>query len=241
MRSLLLVPVDAPARLAQALASGAEALILDLEAAPPPARRDHARQMLRDFLFSARQHSARPRLFVRIADLASDAQSLDLDAIMPAAPDGIVLPKCRSGADVQHLGARLAVREAQSALPDGACAILPMVTQTAASLFGLGSYAGSSQRLLGLIWEADRLSAALGAQSQRLPDGAYAAPYQLARSLTLIGARAAGVAPVDTAFADPADEAGLRAECEAARRDGFTAKLAIHPAQIPIINEAFAV
>ena len=184
MRSLLLVPGDDDRKLAMALTSGADALILDLEDWVSPARKDHGRQMVR-------------------------------------------------------LGARLAVREAENGWPDGACAILPIVTATAASLFGLASYAGSSQRLLGLAWGAEDLSAALGAQTTRLPDGAFAAPDQLARTLTLVGARAAAVEPIDTVFTAFRDEAGLRAECEAARRDGFTAKLAIHPAQVPIINDAF--
>ena len=239
MRSLLLVPGDDDRKLAMALTSGADALILDLEDWVSPARKDHGRQMVRDFVFNTRRDQDRPRLFVRVNSLDTDLASPDLDAIMPAGPDGIVLPKARSGADVQRLGARLAVREAENGWPDGACAILPIVTATAASLFGLASYAGSSQRLLGLAWGAEDLSAALGAQTTRLPDGAFAAPYQLARTLTLVGARAAAVEPIDTVFTAFRDEAGLRAECEAARRDGFTAKLAIHPAQVPIINDAF--
>jgi len=240
MRSLLFVPGDDARKLARALASGADALILDLEDGVAPTRKGEARAALRDFIFSARQHQSRPRLLVRINGLETDLCGADLDAIMPAGPDGIVLPKCRSGADVQHLGARLAVREAECGLPDGACAILPLVTETAGALFGLASYAGSSQRLLGLAWGVQDLATALGAQTSRMADGALTAPFQLARTLTLAGARAAGVAPVDTVFAAIGDEAGLRAECEAARRDGFSAKMALHPAQIPVINEVFA-
>ena len=238
MRSLLFIPGDESATFAAALLS-ADALIFDLTAASAQARMDHARQSLRDFIFSARRSKERPRLFVRINGLETGMAGLDLDAIMPAGPDGIVLPYARSGADVQHLGAKLAVREAENGLPDGHCAILAMVTETADSLFGLASYAGSSQRLLGMAWSAQALTTSLGAQTSRLADGAYAAPYQFARTLTLVGARSAQVAPIDAPFTDLSDEAGLRAECEAARRDGFTGKLAIHPAQVPIINEVF--
>jgi len=238
MRSLLLVPGDESATFAAAQTS-ADALIFDLTAASAQARLDHARQSLRDLIFSARRTRERPRLFVRINGLETGMAGLDLDAIMPAGPDGIVLPQVRSGADVQHLGAKLAVREAENGLPDGHYAILAMVTETAASLFGLASYAGASQRLLGMAWSAQALTTSLGAQTHRLADGAYAAPYQLARTLTLVGARAAQVEPIDAPFTDLSDEAGLRAECEAARRDGFTGKLAIHPAQVPIINEVF--
>jgi citrate lyase subunit beta/citryl-CoA lyase len=238
MRSLLFIPGDESATFAAALLS-ADALIFDLTAASAQARMDHARQSLRDFIFSARRSKERPRLFVRINGLETGMAGLDLDAIMPAGPDGIVLPYARSGADVQHLGAKLAVREAENGLPDGHCAILAMVTETADSLFGLASYAGSSQRLLGMAWSAQALTTSLGAQTSRLADGAYAAPYQFARTLTLVGARAAQVAPIDAPFTDLSDEAGLRAECEAARRDGFSGKLAIHPAQVPVINEVF--
>ena len=238
MRSLLFVPGDEAANFPTSLIN-ADALIFDLTAASAQARMDHTRQSLRDFIFRARRTKERPRLFVRINGLETGMASLDLDAIMPAGPDGVVLPHARSGADVQHLGAKLAVREAENGLPDGHCAILAMVTETAASLFGLASYAGSSQRLLGMAWNAQALTTSLGAQTPRLADGAYAAPYQLARTLTLVGARAAQVEPIDAVFTDLSDEAGLRDECEAARRDGFTGKLAIHPAQVPIINEVF--
>ena len=239
MRSLLLVPGDETATFATARTS-ADALIFDLTAASAQARMDHARQNLRDFIFSARHIKERPRLFVRINGLETGMAGLDLEAILPAGPDAIMLPQARSGADVQHLGAKLAVCEAENGLPDGHCAILAIVTETAASLFGLASYAGASQRLLGMAWSAQALTTSLGAQTSRLADGAYAAPYQLARTLTLVGARAAQVQPIDAVFTDLNDEAGLRAECEAARRDGFTGKLAIHPAQVPIINGVFA-
>ena len=239
MRSLLFVPGDDARKLAKAMASGADALILDLEDSVAPSGKVPARQILRDFIFDARRQNPRPRLFVRINGLETGLADADLDAIMPAGPDGIMLPKSRSGADVQHLGAKLAVREAENGLADGACAIIPLVTETPASLFVLSSYAGASQRLLGMAWGAEDLSAALGAQTNRLPDGAFTAPYQLARALTLVGARAAEVEPIDTVFTAFRDEAGLRRDCEAALRDGFTAKMAIHPAQVPIINEVF--
>lgn len=239
MRSLLFVPADDHAKLAKAMRSGADALILDLEDSVAPSAKAHARETAAAFLREARTAAARPRLFVRINPLQGVLADADLDAIMPAAPDGVMLPKSRMGADVQHLGAKLAVREAEHALPDGSTAILAIATETAASLFGMASYAGASRRLRGLAWGAEDLSAALGAETNRRPDGTYAAPYELARTLTLLAAHAAEVEPIDTVYTKFRDDAGLRAECEAARRDGFTAKLAIHPAQIPAINEAF--
>ena len=239
MRSLLFVPGDDTRKLAKAMHSGADALILDLEDSVAPDAKARARQIASAFLKEARATPRRPRLFVRINALDSTLADTDLDALMPAAPDGVMLPKARMGADVQHLGAKLAVREAEHALPDGATTILAIATETAGSLFGMSTYAGASRRLLGLAWGAEDLSAALGAETNRLPDGAYAAPYQLARTLTLLAARAAEVEPIDTVFTQFRDDAGLRAECAAARRDGFTCKLAIHPGQVTAINEAF--
>ena len=227
MRSLLFVPGDDTRKLAKAMHSGADALILDLEDSVAPDAKARARQIASAFLKEARATPRRPRLFVRI------------NALDSTLPDGVMLPKARMGADVQHLGAKLAVREAEHALPDGATTILAIATETAGSLFGMSTYAGASRRLLGLAWGAEDLSAALGAETNRLPDGAYAAPYQLARTLTLLAARAAEVEPIDTVFTQFRDDAGLRAECAAARRDGFTCKLAIHPGQVTAINEAF--
>jgi citrate lyase subunit beta/citryl-CoA lyase len=145
----------------------------------------------------------------------------------------------RSGADVQHLGAKLAVREAECGYSDGVTKIIAIATETAGSIFHMGTYAGASRRLAGLTWGAEDLAAALGAETNRLADGSYAAPYALARTLTLFAANAAEVQAIDTIYADFRDSAGLKAECEAARRDGFTGKMAIHPGQIDIINEVF--
>jgi citrate lyase subunit beta/citryl-CoA lyase len=180
-----------------------------------------------------------PKLFVRINALDTPDAEPDLDAVVPAAPHGIVLPKARAGADVMHLGAKLAVREAENGVPDGATRILAIATETAASIFTMGTYAGASRRLVGLAWGAEDLSADLGAEANRTPDGTYADPYRLARTLTIYAAAAAEVAGVDTVYVDYRNEAGLTAECEAGRRDGFSAKLAIHPAQVPVINAVF--
>ena len=158
---------------------------------------------------------------------------------MPEAPDAVMLPKCLGGASVQQLGAKLAVHEAEHDLADGATRILAIATESARALYGFASYIGCSRRLDGLAWGGEDLSADLGAEANRLADGAYAAPYALARALTLIGAAAAGVSAIDAAFTNFRDAEGLGAEARAARRDGFGAKMAIHPAQVPIINKVF--
>jgi citrate lyase subunit beta/citryl-CoA lyase len=163
----------------------------------------------------------------------------DLDGVMRSTPDGIVLPKTIGGTDVSHLGAKLAVREAEFGLTDGATRILAIATENAAGVFALGTFAGSSHRLMGLTWGGEDLSADLGAETNRDESGAYTDPYRLARSLTLFGASAARVDPIDSIYTNFRDMDGLAAECRASRRDGFVAKMAIHPAQVPVINEAF--
>jgi citrate lyase subunit beta/citryl-CoA lyase len=150
-----------------------------------------------------------------------------------------MLPKAEGGASVVHADAKLAVREAANGLPDGHIKIIPIATETAASLFVAGTYAGSSMRLSALTWGAEDLSAELGAETNRDADGRYLDLYRLARTLCIAGAASARVPAIDTVYIDFRDDAGFRRDCEAARRDGFSARMAIHPAQIPIINEVF--
>jgi citrate lyase subunit beta / citryl-CoA lyase len=239
MRSLLFVPGDSERKFAKALASRADALILDLEDSVAPANKEGARKTVRDAIREARKKKASPRIYVRVNPLDSGLLEADLDAVAPARPDGIMLPKARGGQDVMQLSTKLAVREAESDLPDGDIAILPIATESAAALFQMGSYAGSSRRLCALTWGAEDLSADVGASTNRLTDGAFTDPYRLARALALFAATAAEVAPIDTVFVNFRDTAGLEAECAAARRDGFTGKLAIHPDQVATINDAF--
>jgi citrate lyase subunit beta/citryl-CoA lyase len=240
MRSLLFVPGDSEKKLAKALESGADALILDLEDSVALAAKPRARGLVREFLGASSVRAGRPRLYVRVNPFDGDLTEADLDDVMPAGPDGVMLPKSLGAADVQKLSVKLAVREADHGLTDGATRILAIATESARALFGTASYAGASARLEGLAWGAEDLSADLGSETPRLPDGGYTGPYRLARDLTLFAAVAAEAIPIDTVFVNFRDEAGLRAESLAARRDGFTAKMAIHPGQVSVINEIFS-
>lgn len=239
MRSLLFVPADSPRKQARALESVADALILDLEDSVAASAKEAGRKGATEFLQEWRSRERSARIIVRVNALDTGLTELDLDAVMPLRPDIVMLPKSQGGRDVQHLGAKLAVREAESDLPDGSTQILPIATETAGAIFGLGTYAGASRRLCALTWGAEDLSANVGAESNRDANGDYTTPYRLARDLTLFGAAHAGVDALDTVFVNFRDGAGLRAECEAARRDGFSGKMAIHPDQVPIINEVF--
>lgn len=239
MRSLLFVPGDSQKKLEKALHSGADVLLIDLEDSVALEAKEEARRVTSAFVAEHRSQAERPRLYVRVNGLTTGMIDADLDGVMRAAPDGIVLPKSVGGADVAHLGAKLAVREAEFGLEDGATRILAIATENAAGVFALGTFGGASHRLMGLTWGGEDLSADLGAEANRDDNGAYTDPYRLARSLTLLGAAAAGVDAIDSVFTNFRDMEGLAAECRAARRDGYVAKMAIHPAQVPVINEAF--
>jgi citrate lyase subunit beta/citryl-CoA lyase len=237
MRSLLFVPGDSDKKLDKGLASGVDALIVDLEDSVSADRKADARATALAFLQNAKRGGL--KLLVRVNALDTGLTDDDLDAIVPGRPDAIMLPKAAGGVSVAHLHAKLSAREALSGLPDGAIGIVALATETAASLFTTGTYSGSSPRLAALTWGAEDLSADLGAEANRDDDGRFLDPYRLARTLCLAGASAAGVPAIDTVYVDFKNDAGLRGECEEARRDGFTAKMAIHPAQVAIINEVF--
>lgn len=223
-RSWLFVPADSDKKVAKAIDSDADAVIFDLEDSVAPARKAAARAILKEL--PAR--SGGPTWWVRINPLGSEHHKDDLDLIGSGDIHGIVLPKAESGADIVQLAHRT-----------GNIPVHAIVTETAASLFGLLSYRDPKSPLAAMSWGAEDLSTALGATSKYDADGALSFTYRLARSLCLAGAAAAGVQPVDGVFADFRDEDGLRKEAEAAAHEGFTGKLAIHPAQVAVINAAF--
>ena len=239
MRSLLFAPADSARKLNKAMSSGADALIIDLEDSIALDSKARARDSAAAFLKDAMANTQRPYLIVRVNGLQTGLTDADLDAITPAKPDAIMLPKAEGGAAIVHAAAKLAVREAQSDLPDSHIKILPIATETAAALFMVGTFAGARARLIGMTWGAEDLSAELGARANRDEQGRFLDPYRLARSLCLAGAAAAAVPAIDTVFVDFRNDPGFRRECEEACRDGFVGKMAIHPAQVPIINDVF--
>jgi citrate lyase subunit beta/citryl-CoA lyase len=236
MRSLLIAPADEK-RLAEALKSGADAIVVDLAGAEP-GERAGARAAAERFLKKTRGRGGGPALLVRTNTLDSGETDADLDAVMAGAPDAILLPGSLGAPSVQQLSAKLAVREARVGLADGATRIIG-VADRAQSLFNMGSYRGSSSRLLGVAWSAKSLRAEIGAETDRHPRGDRLAPYRLARDLTLFAATSARVAAIDGVFPNIRDLEGLRAEALDARRDGFVGKLAVDAAQAAVINEIF--
>jgi citrate lyase subunit beta/citryl-CoA lyase len=239
MRSLLFVPADGGAKLDKAMASGADGVILDLEDSIVPERKAQARQATLEFLKATQSKTQRPRLLVRINGLDTGMTDADLDAVVAGKPDAILFPKAEGGATVTHLDAKLTAREAIAGLPEGSIKILAQTVESAAGLFTAGSYRNSSARLIGMTWGPEDLSAELGAEANREADGSLTEPYRLARSFCLYGAAAAKVPAIETIHVNFRDPKVLRRDTELARRDGFSGRLAIHPAQVAVINEVF--
>ena len=201
IRSFLFVPGDSPRKMAKALGAGADAVILDLEDAVAPATKAAARAQVADFL-AAQRHDHAPFIWVRINPLSQPDAVADLGAVVQPALSGIVVPKIDGPDDVGDLSRQLDGLERRAGLPAGRVRILAVATETAQSLFRLGDYRAVNARLHGLTWGAEDLAASLGASTNRTPDGSFALPYELARTLCLAGARAAGVVPVETAVMD---------------------------------------
>jgi len=232
-RSFLFVPADSERKMRKAGSVGADALILDLEDSVAADARPDARLMAREYL------EGKDNVWVRINPIDTDDAKADLAGVMPSAPAGIVLPKPRSALAAIELDEILSGLEASHGIDPGSTGILPLCTEHPEALFTLNSYIGATSRLAGLSWGAEDLSAALGAMTNRDEDGNWLPTYEMARSLCLLAAAASEVAAFDTVFTDFKNSEGLRRYASNARRDGFSGMLAIHPAQVDLINAAF--
>lgn len=241
LRSLLFVPGDSERKQAKALGSGADALILDLEDSVQEAQLPAARVRVKEFLTAHSATAGRPQLWVRVNNPSSGLIADDLAAVLPAKPDGLVLPKVSAASEVAEVGQRLTDLEGRSGISVGSTRVLVIATETPVALLRLSDYAtgAAGARLAGLTWGMEDLAAALGALAKIDEQGNLTPPFELARTLCLVTAAAAGVQAIDGVHADFRDAAGLAREVARARRDGFTAKMAIHPDQVATINAAF--
>lgn len=237
LRSLLFVPGDSPRKFEKASASEADVLILDLEDAVAPNKKPEARTHVATLLTA--RTTRKWSFFVRINALDTGLALADLIAVVRPGLDGILLPKANGAQDIIQLAHYLDILEAQAVIPEGTIKILVVSTETPAAMFALGSYTPAHRRLIGLTWGAEDLAAAIGATDNKDSHGHWRFPYQIARAQCLFAAAAAGIAPIDTLYADFRDQEGLAADCKTARQDGFTGRIAIHPDQVAIINHCF--
>ncbi len=240
LRSLLFVPGDSERKIEKGIACGADAVIFDLEDAVVPASKAAARARVAATLVATPPAMRATQYWVRINPFDTGLTLDDLAAIVPGAPDGIIQPKIDGPDDVQRLSHYLDALEAAHGLAAGSIRVIPVASETAIAPFRLGDFATASlDRLAGLTWGAEDLATALGAGTNRDERGDWAFTYRMVRSLSLMAAHAAGVQAIETLYVDFRDEAGLRASSCAAYAEGFAGRLAIHPAQVPIINQCF--
>jgi citrate lyase subunit beta/citryl-CoA lyase len=237
MRSMLFVPGDRPERFAKAAASGADAVILDLEDAVRPERRPFARAEIAQWLASGER---RAPVWVRINPVETSDALTDLATVIEGRPDGIVLPKARNGADVHRVDHWLEALEARCGFAPGGIGLLPLITESAGALLRAGSFTCLPARVRGLTWGAEDLAADVGAVANKGADGEYQLTYAMARSFCLLAAAAAGVPAYDTVDTEIRDMAAVERRARASRRQGFVGKLAIHPAQVAPIHAAFS-
>lgn len=241
IRSFLFIPGDSEKKLGKVDGVAADAFILDLEDAVALARKPAAREMVPAFIKDRPRATRKSQLWVRVNPLDTPWTLEDLAAIAPSAPDGIMLPKVNGPEDVAQVSHYLSALETASGVEPGSIKILPVATETAASAFRLGDYAAARlERLYGLTWGAEDLSSAIGASGNIDATGEWTHTYKMVRSLCLLGAHAAGGEAVDTLYVDFRDPEGLRASCKASRAEGFSGRVAIHPAQVDIMNECFS-
>lgn len=237
MRSLLFVPADDDRKARKALDAGADALIFDLEDSVAPHRKSMARDLAPRFIAAARTSGC--GIFVRVNALSTGLTSADLDAVVGTGLNGVMLPKAEGVADLETLARELEIREIAHGLPHGSVKIIIVATETPRAIFNLGSYPAGDLRLVAMTWGAEDIAAAIGATENKDADGRWTSPYELVRNLCLFAASAAEVPAIDTLYSNFRDGEGLAKACRQARRDGFSGRIAIHPAQVGIINEAF--
>ena len=235
-RSWLFAPGDSEKKMTKATEGAADIVLIDLEDAVAPESKEAARGMVRDFI--AANPAQRHRLWVRINPFDGPYTLGDLAAVMPANPGGIMLPKVYGRQDVEKLDHYLSALEVANGIAEGSTPVIVLITETAEAMFHTGDYKGAP-RVVALTWGAEDLADSIGASSNKNPDGSYGFTYELARSLTVLGAATAGVTAIETISADFKDLNALRARAEKVRRDGFRGMMAIHPAQVDVINQAF--
>lgn len=239
MRSLLFTPGDSDRKLAKGLSSGADVILIDLEDAIASDTKPAAREKVVEFLGTAEARNAAMPIYVRINDLETEWALDDLAAVVAATPTGIMLPKARSQSDVDILCRHLDELEQRNGLTPGQLSVLVIAPEIADALLNIASFQTCPERVAGITWGSEDLATSLGARSSRDEEGCYRMPMEIARTMCLCAGATAGIHAIDTVYPDFRDLDGLKRDCERAAADGFSGKLAIHPAQVAVINAAF--
>ncbi len=239
MRSVLFVPGDSESKLTRAQNAEADVIVVDLEDSVAVSEKKHAREFSKDFISGFNRKDSTRRVYVRINALHTPFATADIETVMQAAPDGILLPKARSGSDVAKLATLLDGAENTNGRQGGTTEICVLATEVSEALLAMHTFVDCSPRLTALCWGSEDLSADLGSKTTRDATGNLTSPFRFARDLCLVTAAASDVAAIDTIYIDLRDQPGLAREAADAARDGFTGKLAIHPDQVSVINDAF--
>jgi citrate lyase subunit beta / citryl-CoA lyase len=238
LHSLLFVPSDSQRKLAKSVDIAADALILDLEDSVTPEHKPAARELARVFLETP--HTAgRAQLWVRINALNTQDSQLDLAAIVAARPYGLMVPKVDHPSELVKLGEDLDSLEAQAGIAVGATRLIPLLESSRGVLTVAEYLRTRLDRVSGISWGAQDLSASLGIRASRDPDGDWSFALRNAQVQCLWVARALKVDAIDTVTTDFKNLDALRADCVRSYSAGFTGKLAIHPDQVGVINGVF--
>ena len=244
MRSWLLVPADKPKPLSEAPLSGADAIVLDLARAASEEDRVQTRLTARSWLISHREHVTSSRRFerwVRIGPLASETWRADLEAALEGGPDGIFLAECRDVEEIKNLAAALYELEGRVGIRSNTTRIVPELGSSPVAALALRDFAQDLHpRVSGLAWDSATLARSLGARRMRGPGGLWTDPLAMVRAQVLLAAHAQGLEVIEAPFRDRRDEEGALRAYAAARADGFSGMLAIHPSQVGGIKAAFA-
>ena len=237
-RSLLFAPGDSDRKMEKAAASTADIALLDLEDAVTEDAKPKARAMISAFL-EAQQPTARQRLWVRINPLDGPHALADLAAVIPARPGGILLPKSRGRGDVERLDHYLSALEVSAGAEQGSTKIIALAIETAESMFTVGTYQGAP-RLVAMTWGAEDLAGRGGRQREPQPRRQLRLHLSSSPGACACWARPPPASPPSTpSTATSVTLTDLRRRAEQVRRAGFRGMLAIHPAQVDVINAAF--
>ncbi len=243
MRSWLVAPADKENALAAVASAGADVVVVDLGRALGGPAQAAARSAARTWIDAQRQQVLAQRHFarwVRIAGPKSPHWREDLEAVVAGQPEGILLADVDDPEEVKQLAAVLYEFEERHGVPQGQTAIVPQLGSSARAVAAIARFgADLHQRVSGLTWDAAALARSLGARRTRNASGAWSDVMAHVRAQVLIAAHAQGLEALESPCREARETDAATRTAQAARADGFTGMLAVHPSQVRPINAAF--